>query len=105
MSTIIVTRHAGLVSWLAEQGISGQIIAQVTPDDVLGKDVVGVLPLHLAALASTVTVVDMPGLRVDQRGIDLTPTEMDAAGAILTTYFVIKEKDAVCHACNVRYTK
>lgn len=85
---IIITRHAGLVQWLADNGIVGHAIEHAAADDVSGQDVVGALPLHLAALATSVTVVDMPGLTAEQRGRDLTPAEMDAAGATLRTYTV-----------------
>lgn len=86
--SIIVTRHAGLVAWLAERGITGEVKAQVGPDDVRGKRVYGVLPLHLAAEAAEVVTVDMPLLKPEQRGQDLTPAQMDAAGAVMTAYSV-----------------
>ena len=90
--TLIVTRHAGIVEWLAQHGITGEIKPppQVGRDDVTGKVVVGALPLHLAALALEVIVVDMPGLKPEQRGQDLTPAEMDAAGAQISRYVVRK---------------
>lgn len=94
LQTVIITRHAGLVAWLAERGITGQVIDHATPDDVRGKHVVGALPLHLAALAERITVVDLPGLATEQRGKDLTPTEMDAAGASLETYRITKVEQA-----------
>lgn len=86
--SVIVTRHAGLVAWLASRGITGEVKAQVGPDDVRGKRVYGVLPLHLAAEAAEVVTVDMPDLKPEQRGQDLTPAEMDAAGAVMTAYSV-----------------
>ena len=86
--TVIVTRHAGLVAWLAEQGITGRVIAQATAADVRGKIVFGALPFHLAALAVEVVAVDLPGLTPAQRGQDRTPAEMVAAGATLTRYRV-----------------
>ena len=86
--TVIVTRHTGLVEWLSQHNISGQVIAHATADDVRGKIVVGALPFHLAALAARVGVVDMPRLRPDQRGQDLTPAQMDEAGASLSWYVV-----------------
>lgn len=93
METIIVTRHIGLVEWLALRGLTGRVIAQATPDDIRGRHVIGVLPLHLAALATIVTTVDMPGLAPEQRGKDLTPAEMDAAGATLNHYCVLALPD------------
>ncbi len=86
--TVIVTRHPGLVEWLRGEGIEGDVIAQATPEDVTGKYVYGALPLHLAALAAEVVTVDLPGLTAGQRGQDLTPEEMDAAGATLSRYRV-----------------
>lgn len=89
LGSVIVTRHAGLVEWLARRGITGEVKAQATAEDVRGKIVYGVLPLHLAALAAEVWTVDMPDLAPDQRGKDLSPAEMDAAGATLRGYRVI----------------
>jgi putative CRISPR-associated protein (TIGR02620 family) len=87
---VIVTRHSGLVEWLKRKGIVGPVIAQATPEDVTDKVVFGVLPLNLAAMAFEVVSIDMPGLRLDQRGVDLTPEEMDAAGATMSRYCVSK---------------
>jgi len=86
--TVIVTRHTGLVAWLAQHGISGNVVDHATASDVRGKHVIGALPLHLAALAAKVTVVDMPNLPAEKRGQDLTPDEMDSAGAALKSYQV-----------------
>ena len=86
---VIVTRHSGAVEWLAERSITGQVIAHVSdPAQVAGKAVIGNLPLHLAALADRVGSIDMPGLRSDQRGADLTTEEMGAAGAVINWYEV-----------------
>lgn len=91
---IIVTRHAGMVEWLSQNGITGEVIAHVTdPEQIKNKIVVGVLPMNLAAEALAVTTVDMPGLREDQRGKELTPEEMDAAGAILKSYLVCEASE------------
>ena len=90
---VIVTRHRGMVAWLAQRNITGTVLAHVGPADVQGKIVVGALPLHLAALASEVVTVDMPLLKAEQRGVDLTPEEMDEAGAVLHRY-VVRKVDA-----------
>ncbi len=87
---VIVSRHQGLVDWLAQRGIVGDVIAHASPDDVIGKDVIGNLPLHLASLAKSVTVIDMPALPADWRGKDLSPEQMDQAGATPTRYVVRK---------------
>lgn len=88
METLIVTRHAGTVAWLRARGIEGEVIAHATPEDVMGRVVYGVLPMHLAAEADQVWVIDLPGLKPEDRGRDLTPEEMDSAGATLAGYWV-----------------
>ena len=86
---VIVTRHSGAVAWLAERGITGEVIAHVAdPAQIAGKAVIGNLPLHLAALAERVGSIDMPGLTPAQRGQDLSPEEMDEAGAAIVWYEV-----------------
>jgi CRISPR-associated protein Csx16 len=86
---LIVSRHPGAVEWLKLRGVTGEVVAHVSdPRQVMGKVVYGILPLHLAALAAKVVVIDLPGLQADQRGKDLTPEEMDAAGANLQAYIV-----------------
>ena len=86
---VIVTRHKGLVEWLKLHGIEGEVIEHATPEQISGKNVVGVLPLNLAALAATITTVDM-ALPAEKRGVDLTPEEMDSFGATMNKYRVMK---------------
>jgi len=62
------------------------IIEQATPDDVRGKHVFGNLPLHLAAIADRVTVVEFEGAA--PRGQEYTLADMAKAGARLRTYEV-----------------
>lgn len=89
MNTVIVTRHHGAADWLSTRhGITGEVIAHATPDTVRGRIVYGVLPLHLAAIASEVWSVDLPELPAELRGQELTPEQMDAAGARLVGYAV-----------------
>jgi len=94
MEYIIVTRHAGLTQWLAMRGITGSVRTHVADRaDIAERHVVGVLPLFLAAAAASITTVDLPGLTPEQRGVDLTPDEMDAAGATLRRYRVIEQNE------------
>ena len=86
---LIISRHPGAVAWLAAQGITGEVVAHATPQQVRGRDVIGVLPLALAAEAHSVSSIDLPGLAPEQRGRDLSPDEMNAAGATLRRYRVI----------------
>ncbi len=92
---IIVTRHQPLIDWLAARGITGEVIAQATVEDVRGLHVYGVLPLWLAAEAESVTEVSMPDITLEQRkrnaSGDMSVEEMDAAGAHMVTYKVVKQ--------------
>lgn len=86
---VIVTRHAGAVEWLRRQGIVGDVIRHVSDAaQISGRVVIGALPLHLAAEAERVGSIDLPGLTTDMRGKDLSPEEMDIAGATLRWYVV-----------------
>lgn len=92
METVIVSRHAGAVEWLRRQEITGDVLTHVgNVAQIAGKRVVGALPLHLAVHAAAVGSIDMPALRPEQRGQDLTPAEMDAAGASIQWYVVATE--------------
>jgi putative CRISPR-associated protein (TIGR02620 family) len=90
METVIVTRHSALVEWLNGQGITGEVISHATPGQVEGKHVYGALPFHLAAMAASVTVVDLPNLPEGKRGHELTAAEMEECGACLATYTVLR---------------
>lgn len=87
---IIITRHPALVTFLAELGFTGQVVEHATPEVVTGQHVVGILPLHLAALAAKVTV---PTLEVPQtkRGQELTLEEVKQHFKGLETFIVTKE--------------
>jgi len=87
-TTVIVTRHAALVEVLAEDyGYVGPVIAHATADDVRDKRVVGVLPLHLAAAAESVTEVTL-NLPPELRGKELSVDEVRQHLVGLSTYRV-----------------
>lgn len=69
---VVVTRHATLVEYLRETGVVGadvQVIAHVeSPEQIRDRRVIGVLPLHLACAAMSVTEVPM----------QLTPADREA---------------------------
>ena len=53
MEKILVTRHEALVEFLQKQGLEfDMVVSHADAETVKGKDVYGVLPLHLAALAN-----------------------------------------------------
>jgi len=72
--TIVITRHEALVEYLREQGMiddSTTVMSHVTHEDVIGKDVIGVLPLSLAAEANSVTEIPLR-LTPEMRGQELS---------------------------------
>lgn len=78
--TVVVTRHKALVEFLIKRKIIGAdtpIISHATEKDVLGKDVIGVLPLRLAALAASVTEVPMD-IPAELRGQELSLEQVEA---------------------------
>jgi len=87
MRILIVTRHPALVQVLAGLGITGRVIAHVTPADVTGMDVYGVLPYRLAALASSFTEITLD-LPPELRGVELSAEQIRAHMGALTTYTV-----------------
>ena len=75
---VVVTRHEGLATYLVPEGIISQgtrVISHAREEDVRGKRVVGVLPLRLAALATSVTEIalDIPK---EKRGEELSAQEV-----------------------------
>ena len=87
---LIVTRHAGVVAWLESRGITGEVVAHATGDDVLGRVIIGVLPLSLAAQADEVWSIDLPRLPFELRGKERSSAQMDEAGACIEKYRVAR---------------
>lgn len=88
--SIVVTRHPALVELLIERGIVEQgtpVITHATPEQVAGKDVIGVLPLSLAALANSVTEIPL-ALTPDMRGKELSIETLRSIAGEAVTYKV-----------------
>lgn len=90
MQTLVVTRHPALVEYLKEQNIiddNANVLTHATPERVTGKRVVGVLPIHLAALTSEYVNV---GLFTPQelRGVELTLEQVRQYAQPAVTYKV-----------------
>lgn len=69
VDAIIVTRHPSLATLLVERGVcpaGTPVIEHATPDDVQNQHVIGVLPMHLASLAASVTEVPIRMTLVDR---------------------------------------
>ena len=87
---VLVTRHEALVEYFSNMGITfDEVIAHATAEDVMNNDVYGVLPLHLASLANTVTTVDM-NLPAEMRGKELSLTDIETYFTGMSTYKIEK---------------
>lgn len=96
---IVVTRHPALIEYLKEKDLLSEdfehtptyrVLSHATAMDVSGQHVIGVLPLHLAALATQVTEIPLD-LTPEQRGKELTLEEVRAAARPAVTYRVFTE--------------
>ena len=87
---VIATRHAGLVEWLNGRGYNGRVVERATPSDILNKHVIGKLPMHLSAIAASVTNIHVPNVPEEKRGKELSADELDKYLAYMRTY-VVKE--------------
>ncbi|WP_316164550.1 MULTISPECIES: TIGR02221 family CRISPR-associated protein [unclassified Bradyrhizobium] len=94
--SIVVTRHAGAVDWLASQGISADLqVEELDPDIVqAGDTIIGTLPVHLAAEVNQRggrflhIAMDVPR---ERRGDALSKAEMMRYRARLVEYRVTEE--------------
>lgn len=72
---IVVTRHPALVAYLTEIGMvppgTTPIPHVADPAQIRGRNVIGVLPLHLAALAASVTEIPL-NAPLELRGSELS---------------------------------
>lgn len=89
---LVVTRHFAMVEFLVERGAfddTTPVVAHATAALVTGKNILGILPLHLAALAASVTEPTL-NLTPDQRGKELSLEEVRKAFTGFNTYVVMK---------------
>lgn len=87
---LIVTRHAAMKSFLIEKGVADEstpVLPHASAEDVKGKDVAGVLPIHLAAVTATFTTVEL-ALPLEMRGKELTLADMKRYCRGLRTYII-----------------
>lgn len=93
---VIVSRHPAAIQFIREElrqrGFDPElvpVIAQATDADVLGKHVIGNLPMQLACHALCVTAIEFDN---PPRGLEYSLEDMKKAGAKLTTYVVLSVK-------------
>jgi len=90
VETVVVTRHPALVEYLREEGLISpdvQVIEHATAEDVRGKRVFGILPLHLAVEAEEVVHIPLD-LPPEARGRELTIEEVRRYAGAPVTYVV-----------------
>lgn len=97
---LVVTRHPGLVDYLRAEGIINAgtpVVSHATPSDLEGKDVLGVLPVHLAAYCATLSVVPLE-IPAELRGQELNEEQVrQYAGPV--THYVVQEYGVACPSC------
>lgn len=89
-SPVVVTRHPALVEYLTELGVvpaGTEVVTHATAEQVRGRHVFGVLPLHLAADAASVTEVTLR-VPAELRGVELTLEQVRQFAGPLVEYKV-----------------
>ena len=87
---VVVTRHSALVEYLTELGVvpaGTEVVTHATAEQVRGRHVFGVLPLHLAAEAASVTEVTLL-VPAELRGVELTLEQVRQFAGPLVEYKV-----------------
>ena len=89
---VVVTRHPALVQYLREIGVidaedAVNVVTHATPEGVRGRHVVGVLPIHLAALTAKYTAVPIWAPQ-ELRGVELTVEQVRQYAKPAQTFIV-----------------
>lgn len=88
--TWMVTRHPGALEWLQAQGLQGQCVPHLDPQQVgPGDRVIGTLPLHLVAAVCERGAHYFHlslDLTPELRGKELTAEQLEACGARLEAF-------------------
>ena len=84
----IVTRHEGAIAWLREKGFAGEVVTHLAGNQIRSDNIyIGVLPVpmiqKILAAGSRFYLLVMPEVSLAQRDREMTPAEMDTAGAKL----------------------
>ena len=92
MIDLIVTRHAGLVEYLVQEGLvqdGVEVISHASPEAISGKHVCGVLPHSLSCLCASFTEVPL-FLPAELRGKELTVEQVREFAQPISIYQVTK---------------
>ena len=97
---IIVTRHIALVDYLIEKEVvpkGCEVLSHASKKEVIGQDVIGVLPMHLAALTKSITEIPLE-IPADSRGKELTLEEVRKYAKPPVTYVVRRSNNCLLSA-------
>lgn len=88
--TIIVTRHPGALEWLKKHHPEfggAEVAAHVSPDQIAGAVVIGVLPVNLAAICGEYwhLLMEVPP---EARGKELKCEDMESFGCSIRRFHV-----------------
>jgi len=89
---VIVTRHAGLVEYLKQEGLISdevKVVSHANMETVSGKHVLGVLPHSLSCLTASFTEIPL-SLPPELRGKELTTEDVRQYAGAPVTYKVRK---------------
>lgn len=93
---VIITRHDGAIKWLASRGIEGEIIEHFNGYVEENTTYIGILPVpmihNILSKGGKFVLLSLPSIAFKERGNELSPSEMDKAGAAL---YEIKHLDMV----------
>lgn len=85
--TVIITRHAGAIEWLKSKGYGGEVMPHFNGEVEEGATYIGVLPIpmihHIINGGGRFILLTLPQIAFGERGQELSPEEMEAAGASL----------------------
>ena len=91
-NTVIVTRHTALIQVIVDlyDLRDVQVLTHITDvNQIKGKHVFGVLPMHLAAEAECITVINL-NLPPELRGVELTEDQIRQYMTEPATYKVVR---------------
>ena len=92
---IVVSRHSALVAYLLEQGLiteKDNVVSHAHEKLVRGKHIIGNVPLSLAAVAESVTIIPFANLPLEKRGRELSLEEVRYYAQLPRAYKVTEVK-------------
>jgi len=100
METKIVTRHAGAMEWIAKHHLEfgdAEVIAHADVGDLKGRRIIGMLPIHMAAMCKEYWHLEMT-VPADRRGTEISCEDMENFGCKISQFLVVAPGD-FCQVC------